>query len=91
MFEKLKKTIDSLWARSKVFKIIIITAFFLFMALAIFLLTVYVRILLGISFSILFIIIPDWSSDMSLAKRDMWRRPKSFHQSIIPTNVGWSA
>lgn len=56
MFEKLKKTIDSHWARSKAFKIIIITAFFLFMAIAIFLSTVYVRILLGISFSILVII-----------------------------------
>ena len=56
MFEKLKKTINSHWARSKAFKIIIITAFFLFMAIAIFLSTVYVRILLGISFAILVII-----------------------------------
>ena len=56
MIERLKKAIDSYWARSKAFRIIIITAFFLFMAVPIFLLTVYARIHLGISFSILLII-----------------------------------
>lgn len=56
MIERLKKAIDSYWARSKAFRIIIITVFFLFMAVPIFLLTVYARILLGISFSILLII-----------------------------------
>jgi hypothetical protein len=56
MIERLKKAIDSYWARSKTFRIIIITAFFLFMAVSIFLLTVYARIHLGISFSILLII-----------------------------------
>ena len=56
MIERLKKAIDSYWVRSKAFRIIIITVFFLFMAVPIFLLTVYARILLGISFSILLII-----------------------------------
>jgi len=32
MMDKLKKTIDSYWVRSKAFRIIIITAFFLFLA-----------------------------------------------------------
>jgi len=56
MMDKLKKTIDSYWVRSKAFRIIIITTFFFFMAVPIFLLTVYARFLLGISFSILLII-----------------------------------
>jgi len=56
MMDKLKEAIDSYWVRSKAFRIIIITAFFLFMAVPIFLLTVYARIHLGISFSILLII-----------------------------------
>ena len=56
MFEKLKKTISSLWAESKVFKSIIIAAFFLVMAVVISLLVVHGRILLGISFSIIVII-----------------------------------
>ena len=53
---KLKKAIGSYWAGSKAFRVMVITAFFLFMAVPIFLLTVYARILLGISFSILLII-----------------------------------
>jgi len=53
---KLKKATDSYWARSKAFRLIIIVAFFLFMAVPIFLLTVYARIHLGISISILLII-----------------------------------
>ena len=56
MMDKLKKAIDSYWARSKAFRIIIIAAFFLFLAVPIFLLTVYARVHLGISFSILLII-----------------------------------
>ena len=56
MIERLKKAINSYWVRSKAFRIIIITVFFLFMAVPIFLLTAYARILLGISFSILLII-----------------------------------
>jgi len=52
MIERLKKAIDSYWVRSKAFRILIITVFFLFMAVPIFLLTVYARIHLGISFSI---------------------------------------
>jgi len=44
------------WVRSKAFTIIIITAFFLFMVVPIFLLTIYACILLGASFSILLII-----------------------------------
>ena len=56
MIERLKKAIDSYWVRSKAFRIIIITVFFLFMAVPIFLLTVYARIHLGISISILLII-----------------------------------
>jgi membrane protein implicated in regulation of membrane protease activity len=56
MINRLKKAGGSFWARSKAFRIIIITAFFLVMAVPIFLLTVYARIHLGISFSILLII-----------------------------------
>jgi len=57
MIERLKKAVDSYWARSRAFRIIIITASFLFMAVPIFLLTVYARIHLGISCSILLIVI----------------------------------
>jgi len=56
MIERLKKAIDSYWVRSKAFRIMIIAAFFLFMAVPIFLLTVYARVLIGISFSIFLII-----------------------------------
>jgi len=56
MMDKLKKTIDSYWARYRAFRIVVITAFFLFVAVPIFLLTVYARNLLGISFSILVIV-----------------------------------
>jgi hypothetical protein len=56
MIERLKKAGASYWVRSKAFRIIIITVFFLFMAVPIFLLTVYARIHLGISISILLII-----------------------------------
>lgn len=56
MFERLKKTISSLWAQSKVFKSIIIAALFLFMAIVISLLVVHGHILLGISFSIIVIV-----------------------------------
>ena len=54
--DKLKKAIDSYWARSKAFRLTVIVAFFVFMAVPIFLLTMYARILLGVSFSILLII-----------------------------------
>jgi hypothetical protein len=56
MFDGLRKTISSLWAESKVFKSIIIAAFFLFMAVAVSLLVVHGYTLLGVSFSILVII-----------------------------------
>ncbi len=56
MIRRLKKIIDSYWARSKAFRIIITVAFLVLIGVPIFLLTVYVRILLGISFSILLII-----------------------------------
>ena len=56
MFEKFKKTISSLWAESKVFKSIIIAAFFLVIVVAVSLLIVRGYILLGTSFSILVII-----------------------------------
>jgi len=56
MFERLKKTICSLWAESKVFKSIIIAALFLFLAIVISLLVVHGHVLLGISFSIIVII-----------------------------------
>ncbi|MDH5375436.1 MAG: hypothetical protein OEY40_03900 [Candidatus Bathyarchaeota archaeon] len=52
---KVLKVINSYWARSKAFRIIIIIALFLFMAVPIFLLTMYARIHLGVSFSILLI------------------------------------
>lgn len=54
MIRRLKKVIDSYWARSKAF--IIITVFFLFMAVPIFLLTWHVRVLLGYSFVVLILI-----------------------------------
>ena len=56
MIRRLKKVIDSYWAGYKAFRIIIITVFFLFMAIPVFLLTVYARVHLGVSFSILLII-----------------------------------
>ena len=56
MFEKLKKTTSSLWAQSKVFKSIIIAAFFLFMIIVTSLLVVHGHVLLGTSFSIIVII-----------------------------------
>ena len=56
MFERLKKTIGSLWAESNVFKSIIIATLFFFMVVGAFFLIVYGHILLGISFSIILII-----------------------------------
>ena len=56
MMDKLKKAIDSYWARSKAFRIMIIIAFFLFMAVPIFLLYWYARLLLGHSVNLLIII-----------------------------------
>ena len=56
MIRRLKKVIDSYWARSKAFRIIIIATFFLFMAVPIFLLYWYARTLLGHSVYILVII-----------------------------------
>jgi len=47
LIRRLKKVIASYWVRSKAFRIIIIATFFLFMAVPIFLLTVYARTLLG--------------------------------------------
>jgi len=55
LIRRLKKVIDSYLARSKAFRIIIITAFFLFMAVPIFLLTWYAHLLLGHSVDILII------------------------------------
>ncbi len=55
--DKLKKAIDSYWARSKAFRIMIITAFFVLMIVPIFLFAIYARILFGISFLILFVIV----------------------------------
>jgi hypothetical protein len=56
LIRRLKKVIDSYWARSKAFRIIIITAFFLFLAVPIFLLTWYAHLLLGHVFDILIIV-----------------------------------
>lgn len=56
MFEKLKKIIDSFWARSKVFKIIIMVTIFLFMVVVVCLSTWYLRILFGVIFSIFVLI-----------------------------------
>ena len=47
MIRRLKKVIDSYWARSKVFRIIIIVTLSLFMAFPIFLLVGYAHTLLG--------------------------------------------
>jgi len=57
MMSKFKKVIDSIWARSKALRIMIIIAFFLVLAVPIFLLTVYAHILLGLSFWALLIIV----------------------------------
>ena len=56
MMDKLKKAIGSHWARSKAFRIIVIAAFFFFMAVPIFLLYWCARLLLGHVFDILVII-----------------------------------
>jgi hypothetical protein len=47
LIRRLKKEIDSYWARYKAFRIIIITASFFFMAVPIFLLTWYAHLLVG--------------------------------------------
>ena len=57
MCEKLKELINSFLTRSNAFKITVITALFVFMVAAVFLTTLYLRILLGISFSIFVIIV----------------------------------
>lgn len=57
MINRLKKAIGSCWARSKVFRIMVVAAFFLFLAVPIFLLTVYARILFGITFWVLLVIV----------------------------------
>lgn len=57
MIGRLKKAIGSYWARSRAFRIVIIAAFFLFMAVPIFLLYWYTRTLLGHSVDILIIIV----------------------------------
>lgn len=56
MIRRLKKVIDSYWARYKAFRIIIITASFFFMAVPIFLLTWYAHLLLGHSVNVIIII-----------------------------------
>jgi uncharacterized membrane protein YfcA len=56
MMDKLKKAINSHWARSKAFRIIVIAALFLFMSVSIFLLYWYARLLLGHVFDILIIV-----------------------------------
>ena len=55
MEKRLKETNDARRRMSKAFKVMIVVTFFLFV-IAIFLLTWYARILLGVSFSILLII-----------------------------------
>ena len=57
MIQKILERINSYWASSKAFRVLLITTFFLIMAVPIFLLTIYGRIILGISFSILLIIV----------------------------------
>jgi hypothetical protein len=56
MFEKLKKLIDSVLAQGNALRIILITAFFVFFAVAILLSIAYLRILIGVSIFILIII-----------------------------------
>ncbi|MCL6579696.1 MAG: hypothetical protein K6T73_10025 [Candidatus Bathyarchaeota archaeon] len=55
MIKKLKGVVDSYWKRSKAFRIIIIAAFFLSMAVPIFLLAWHARLVFGYSFAILII------------------------------------
>ncbi|MCL6579364.1 MAG: hypothetical protein K6T73_08260 [Candidatus Bathyarchaeota archaeon] len=57
MTKKLKRVVDFYWKRSKAFRIIVIAAFFLFLSVPIFLLTVYARILFSISFWVLLFIV----------------------------------
>ena len=52
MMCKCKKAIDSVWARSKVFRVIIITIFLLLIAVPIFLLTIQAYKAFGYSFSL---------------------------------------
>lgn len=56
MIRRLKKVIDSYWARYKAFRIMIITASFFFMAVSILLLTWYAYVLLGHSVKVIIII-----------------------------------
>jgi hypothetical protein len=57
LVHKIRDAIDSCWARNKAFRVIGITGFLLVMAVPIFLLAIYARILLGVSFFILLIIV----------------------------------
>lgn len=57
MIQKIREGINSYWASSKAFRIVLIIAIFLVIAVPIFLIAIYVRIILGISFSILLIIV----------------------------------
>jgi hypothetical protein len=53
---KLRKTIDSYWARSKAFRVATTVAFLVLIAVPMFLFTWHTRVLLGYSFSVLVII-----------------------------------
>ncbi len=84
MMDKLKKAIDSYWVRSKAFRVIIITAFFLFMAVPIFLLYWYARLLLGHSVNLLIIIAILVFGYVTRKKGDMSSKS---HQKYVGCNV----
>ena len=56
MIQTIRDTINSYWVSSRAFRVIVITAFLLVMAVPIFFLTIYTRVLFGISFVILLVI-----------------------------------
>jgi len=57
LIQKIREGTNSYWVRSKAFRVILITAFFLVIAVPIFLFAIYARILFGISFLILLVIV----------------------------------
>lgn len=57
MIQKIREGINSYWVRSKAFRVLLIIAIFFVIAVPIFILAIYGRIILGISFALLLIIV----------------------------------
>ncbi|MEM3551443.1 MAG: hypothetical protein QXV01_10180 [Candidatus Bathyarchaeia archaeon] len=87
---KVKKAINCIWARSKAFRIIIITVFFLLMAVPIFLLMVYARILLGVSFWVLLIIVRLIFGYVA-RKKGYLERAEELSPKYYATHAGWKS